>query len=422
MTNTKRIAVLGGIRTPFTKIHGSQSATSATSLGVDVTGHLVDKFDLKTFDPAELHIAWGSALSYPEELYGGREIALRLGLNGVDGHKSEYACATSIRTAVDASLMLKQGYKKVAIAGGSESLSNQPTLHSPRARQLLRVKGGSSNPDYVNTMLNLTLEDLMPRPRKAAEPVTGENMAYFASSLMSQWGVTRSEADQYALESHRRASAARAMLAKRILTTSASGESRTDEFIRDDATISKLESLPEVDPRSPGITAGNASPLTDGAAGIVLSTEEWAVANGYKPMGYIREAVLNAHDPNEGVLLGPAFTIPIALERARLKLSDIDVIDFHEAFAGQVLSNIRALDSKKFAQKHSLHNETVGSIDPASINRWGGSVSIGHPFGATGARLIMQVLDQLTETGGQLGMLSLCVGGTRGAAIIVERE
>jgi acetyl-CoA acyltransferase len=420
---SSRIAVLDGTRTPFGRVNGGLKEHSAVALGTAVVDELLDSAQLEAVDQERMYIAWGSSLAYPNELYGGREIALRLGLNKVDGHDTEYACASSVKTVHEAALLLGEGYKDVVIAGGGESLSNQPVAQSEGARQLARSNSIPDNPDLVSAMLGLTLKDLLPQPQKFSEPITGETMAFYAAQLMDQWGVRRNEADAYAVNSHVKASACRSRLNKRITPMATeNGLVQEDEYIRDDSTLEKVSALTEVDVRAPGITAANASPLTDGAGGVVLSTEEWALANGYEPLGYIRATALRGHDPDTGVLLGPAFTIPLVLERAGLSLHDIEVIDLHEAFAGQVLANLNALSSRTFAEKHLGRSQAVGEINPQEINAWGGSISIGHPFGATGARLILQVLDQLEERNAQYGLFALCVGGSRGAAMVLERE
>lgn len=420
---SNRIAIIDGTRTPFGRMNGGLKKNSAVSLGTTVVDELFDSSKLGDVDQERMYIAWGSSLAYPDELYGGREIALRLGLNKVDGHNTEYACASSIKTVHEASLLLGEGHKDVVIAGGGESLSNQPVAQSEGALQLARSKNIPDNPELVAAMLDLTLKDLLPRSQKLGEPVTGETMTFYAAQLMGQWGVSRDEADAFAVRSHEKASACRSRLNKRITPIeTANGVVQEDEYIRSDSTLERVSALAEVDARAPGITAANASPLTDGAGGVVLSTEEWAHANGYEPLGYIKATALNGHDPDVGVLLGPALTIPLVLERAGLSLQDIDVVDLHEAFAGQVLSNINALASPTFARDHLGLTQAVGEINPEEINAWGGSISIGHPFGATGSRLILQVLDQLEERNAQYGLLALCVGGSRGAAMVLERE
>ncbi len=196
-----------------------------------------------------------------------------------------------------------------------------------------------------------------------------------------------------------------------------------DNIIREDTTVEALGKLkPVFDPKYGTITAGNSSPLTDGASAVLLMSEERAKSLGMKPIGYLRSYAYAALDPFDQLLQGPAFAVPLALDRAGLTLEDIGVIEMHEAFAAQVLSNIQWLGSKEFATKRLGRSEAVGAIDPAAINVTGGSIALGHPFGATGARIVTTVCNELQRSGKQFGLVSICAAGAQGGAMILERE
>jgi len=196
-----------------------------------------------------------------------------------------------------------------------------------------------------------------------------------------------------------------------------------DNLIRGDSTLEAMAKLRPVFDRKYGtITAGNASPLTDGAAAVLLMSEEKAKALGIKPLGFIKSYAYAAVDPFDQLLQGPVFALPIALERAKVKLDEIKVIEMHEAFAAQVLSNIQWIGSKKIAQEKLGRSEPVGQIDPTKINRTGGSIALGHPFGATGARIVTTVCNELQRTGEQYGLVTVCAAGGIGVAMVLERE
>lgn len=421
--NNARIAILDGGRTPFVRAGGGLASLTPLELGSRVVRQLVDDHGLDSVPPDRLAVVWGTSLSYPWELYGGREIAIDVGMPAVTGHATEFACATSVKTAVEGALLLQAGEHDVVVAGGSESLSHQPLRIAEQAQRLARLRRDRHPDEFAAQLLELTLQDLVPQVPGISEPYTGKTLAYYAETMMADWGISRSDADAYATLSHQRAAAARDRLARRLVPVQVDGSTvEADDLVRPETTVEVLAGLPMIHPElGGGVSPGNSSRLTDGAGAVLLSTEAWANESGVPPQGWIRGWALTAHDPDEGVLLGPAHAIPAVLERTGLTLDQIDVLEFHEAFAGQVLANLAALADDSFAQDRLGRKAAVGHISPDDINAWGGSIPLGHPFGATGARLIAQTLDRLEAEGGRLGLLALCVGGTRGAAMVVER-
>jgi acetyl-CoA acyltransferase len=266
-------------------------------------------------------------------------------------------------------------------------------------------------------------------PPALKEPTTGLTMGESAEIMAQKNAISREAQDELAWRSHTRAAAAwdagkfddevmHVPVPPRYERTSA-----RDNIVRKDTTVEALAQLrPVFDRRYGTITAGNASPLTDGAAALVLMSEERARALGVRPLGFVKAYAYAALDPRDQLLQGPAYAAPVALDRAGLRLQDMDLVDMHEAFAAQVLSNLKAFASKAFAEKELGRSEPLGEIDPARLNVNGGSIALGHPFAATGARMILQTLRELERRKGRYALLTVCAAGALGAALVLERE
>lgn len=419
-----RIAVLDGCRTPFAKAGGELASMNALDLSIAVVRELADRAEL---DPRELGaLVMGSAIGYRSVPYLARETAIALGWQRVNAYSAEAACATSARTVVNAAYELLTGEAEVAIAGGAESMSNAPVEVKPKLRDTLLA--AQRNPGQAMAlMMGLTLGELFPDPPGVKEPYTGKSLGEHAEELVRDWDITREEADAFAVRSHHNAAAAISdgRLPAEVIPviTNAWTTVKEDTLVRGDTSLDKVAKLPPVFDREYGtVTAANASPLTDGAAAVLLATEGAAERLGATPKAWIKSWAFTSHDPKTGVLLGPAFSLPLALERAGLSLDDLGLIDIHEAFAGQVLANLKALASDDFARRHLGRDAAVGVVDRELLNVNGGSVSIGHPFGATGARLVTQLANELIRRDVRYGALAICAGGTRGAAIVLERD
>jgi len=417
------VAILDGIRTPFVKANGQLAGVTPLALGAHVVGPLLNHPAVTKTPDSRKHVIFGTALAYPTFTYGGREVAIACGAPAVNGHGTEYACATSVKTAVEAAHMLALDSADVVIAGGSESLSQQPLIISDVLDRLARMPRHRDPGGFAASLAQLKIADLLPVLPPVSEPYTGETLAHSAETLMHAYGVSRADADTYAAQTQTRAAAAREPhLAARIKPIDTeNGTVSQDDLIRGDTTVDVLSTLPAVFD-SGGVTSGNASRLTDGGAAVLLASAAHVKRHALTPQGVIVASVLTAHDPRVGVLLGPAFAIPRVLDQAGMTLADIDVIEIHEAFAGQVLANLNALASDTFATEQLNRTSAVGVIDPTSINLWGGSLSIGHPFGATGARLIMHAVDRLKAEDKTTALIALCIGGARGAAMIIQRD
>jgi acetyl-CoA acyltransferase len=348
---------------------------------------------------------------------------------GVQAFSVSRACASSNQAITDAADQIALGHASVAIAGGAESLSNVPILHAQGfADALVKASKAKSLAGRIRALGAIRPRDLVPIAPAIAEPSTGESMGQSAEKMAKINHISREEQDQFALRSHRLASAGTAdgrLVAEMMpvyVPPRFDSVVTTDNGIRSDTSYEQLAALkPVFDRRYGSVTAGNASPLTDGGACVLLMSEEKAAALGYAPLGFIRSYAYAALDPGEQLLQAPVLAAPVALHRAGLTLKDIDLVEMHEAFAAQVLSNLRGFESKMWAERAGF-SEPVGVVDQAHLNVMGGSIAIGHPFGATGARITVTLLNELARRGGQFGLMTVCAAGGMGFAMVVERE
>jgi len=313
------------------------------------------------------------------------------------------------------------------IAGGAESLSNVPILASkPLSRALVGAAKAKTLGKRMTAFRGLKLKDVLPVPPAIAEYSTGLSMGESAEKMAKENGIGREEQDRFAARSHELAAAATddGRLPAEMLRTYQppryQSSLQEDDGIRRDTNVLTLAALrPAFDRRMGSLTAGNSSPLTDGAAALLMMREDKAKAEGYQPLGYLRSYAFAAVDPSDQLLIGPAYSTPMALDRAGLTLSDMKLVDLHEAFAAQVLSVLRALESETFARE-KLNRSPLGTVDEAKLNVEGGSIAIGHPFGATGARMTLSVLNELNRRGGGFGLIGVCAAGGLGASFVVE--
>ncbi len=426
---TPRVAVVAGIRTPFAKSGTHYGHLNALDLGKLVVSELVQRAGI---DPSEVQeVVFGNVIPSVKAPNIAREIVLGTGLpRKIPGYTVGKACASANQAITAASDMIARGYADVVIAGGAESLSDIPILFSKQFSDILvTASKQKSLGGKIGAFSKLRPKDLAPDAPAIAESTTGLTMGESAEKMAKANGITREAQDKFALQSHHRAAEATASgrFKDEVMTVlvppSYDDAVETDNLIRSDSTLEGLAKLRPVFDRKYGtITAGNASPLTDGAAAVMLMSEEKAKAAGIKPLGFIRSYAYAATDPFDQLLQGPVFALPTALERAKIKLEEVGVIEMHEAFAAQVLSNIQWLGSKKIAKEKLGRSEPVGEIDPEKINRTGGSIALGHPFGATGARIVTTVCNELQRTGEQYGLVTVCAAGGMGVAMVLERE
>ena len=423
----RRVAIVTGVRTPFAKAGTLYKSLSAIDLGRLCVAELMQRTNL---DSADLDaIVFGTVVPNILAPNIAREVSLMpMVRKGVDAWSVSRACASSNQAIADAADQIALGHMDCVIAGGAESLSNVPILHSAGFTDVLMAANKAKNiSQKLSAFSKVRPKDLVPVAPAIAEPTTGETMGQSAEKMAKINGISREEQDEFALRSHRLAAAGlrdgrlSAELFPVYVPPRFEKIATTDNGVRDDSTLEALAALkPVFDRRYGSVTAGNASPLTDGASAVLLMSEEKAAALGYTPVAYIRSYASAAVDPGEQLLQAPVVAAPLALARAGLTLRDIDLIEMHEAFAAQVLSNLRGFESREWAARAGF-SEPVGEVDRAKLNDMGGSLSIGHPFGATGARVTTTLCNELARRGGQFGMLSVCAAGGLGFVMIVER-
>ena len=427
--SSRRVAVVRGIRTPFAKSGTHFGHLSALDLGKLAVTELIQRSGI---DPASVQeLIFGNVIPSVKAPNIAREIILGTGLpRSIPGYTVSKACASANQAITSASDLIFRGYADTVVAGGAESLSDIPILFSKRfADILVSASKQKSLGGKLAAFSKVRPKDLAPDAPAIAESTTGLTMGQSAEKMAKENGITREAQDRFALQSHLRAAEATASgrFKDEVMTVAVPPKYdnivETDNLIRGDSTLEAMAKLKPVFDRKYGtITAANASPLTDGAGAVLLMSEEKVKALGIKPIGYIRSYAYAATDPFDQLLQGPVFALPLALERAGVKLEEIGVIEMHEAFAAQVLSNIQWLGSKTIAQQKLGRSEAVGEIDPEKINRTGGSIALGHPFGATGARIVTTVCNELQRTGEQYGLVTVCAAGGIGVAMVLERE
>jgi acetyl-CoA acyltransferase len=423
----RRVAIVAGVRTPFVKAGTSFKNISAIDLGKLTVAELLQRADLDGKEVTAL--VFGTVIPSVLAPNIAREVSLIPQLpKGCEAYTVSRACASANQAITDAADQIALGHHDCIIAGGAESLSTVPILHSRGfADALVAASKAKTLGGRVAAISRIRPKDLVPITPAIAEPSTGETMGQSAEKMAKLNAIPRLAQDEFALGSHLKAAAGTrdGRLTAEIFPVYVPSSYETvvssDNGIRADSSIEALSKLPPVFDRKYGtVTAGNSSPLTDGSAAIVLMSDEKAKALGYKPMGYIRSYAYAALDPGEQLLMGPVLAAPRALQRAGLSLRDMDLVEMHEAFAAQVLSNLKGFESKSWAERAGF-SHPVGAVDPAKLNVMGGSIAIGHPFGGTGARITTTRLNELGRRGGQFGLMTVCAAGGMGFAMVVER-
>jgi acetyl-CoA acyltransferase len=400
---------------------------SAIDLGKRCVAELIQRTDLD----AQLveAIIYGTVVQSVIAPNIAREVSLMPMLpRGCEAYTVSRACASANQAITDAADQIVLGHHDVIIAGGAESLSNVPILHSRTMSEKLVAFSKAKGPAKQLSILgSIRPKDFVPITPAIAEPSTGETMGQSADKMAKINHIPREEQDQFALRSHRLAAVGTedgrltAEITPEYIPPRYDTALTSDNGIRADASIEALRALkPVFDKRYGTVTAGNASPLTDGGSAVLLMSEERAKALGYTPRAYIRSYAYAALDPGEQLLMGPVLAAPVALERAGLSLKDIDLVEMHEAFAAQVLCNLKGLESKEWAARAGF-SMPVGEVDRSRLNVMGGSISIGHPFGATGGRILTTLANELTRRGGQFGLMTVCAAGGMGHAMVIER-
>jgi len=423
----RRVAILGGTRIPFARANGAYNEASNQDMLTAAITALVERFKLKDKKIGE--VAAGAVIKHSRDWNLARESTLGSGLDPTTpAYDLQRACGTSLSAVAQLANRIALGEIDSAVAGGADSASDIPLGYRPKLqRAVLKLSRGRSFGEKLSTIGSVRLADLRPAPPSVGEPRTGLSMGQHCEEMAKEWRVSRREQDEVALASHKNAAAAwKAGFFNDLVVPF--GDLKWDNNVRGDTSLEKLAALRNAfDPSPAGtLSAGNSSPLTDGAACVLLSSEEWASASGLKPLAYVTFTETAAVDfvgmagPKEGMLMAPAYAVPRMLDRAGIRLQDFDIYEIHEAFAAQVLCTLKAWESDKFCRE-KLGRAALGSIDRAKMNPKGSSVALGHPFAATGARIVATLAKQLAERGSGRGLISICAAGGMGVTAILER-
>ena len=422
-----RVAVVAGLRTPFTRAGTAQKNMRTVDLATAVVKELMARSELPAKEVTLC--VYGQVVPTLDWLNLAREVVLRSGLpKDIDAYSVSRACATSIQAMTSAAQEILAGQHDVVIAGGADSMSDVPLgVGKKLALALMEAQKAKSLGLKLKAFSRLSPKDLVPPiPGFSREPTTGEQMGEAAEKMAKLNGISREEQDRIAHLSHVNASRAwkdgtYAAEVMAVIPPPYDAPVSRDNLVRDDSTIEGYAQLRPAFDRAHGtITAGNASPLTDGASALLIMRESKAKSLGYAPLGFVKSWDYAAVDPGWQLLMAPVFAAPRALDRAGLTLADMDLVDMHEAFAAQVAANLKALGSKQFAVEKLGRAAAVGEIDPARLNVNGGSIAIGHPFAATGGRMVLSTLRELKKRGGKYALLTVCAAGGLGAAVVLE--
>ena len=423
----RRAVLIGGVRTPFVRSFGQLLKMDTIALGVEAMRGLLERYPVpyKEIDS----VVWGGVVLPSTTVNIGREIALDMDLPPtVECTTMTRACTTSLFTAAQASAAIERGDADVVISGGSDSLSNAE-LTMPRslmhkvAPVAMSRKAGPA--DYAKLITQLKPRDLVPQRPAVKERSTGELMGESAEKMAKRHQIPREAQDALAHQSHQRAAAAVAAgrFADEITAVDAPGGKRVhaDDLIRGDASLEKMAKLRPAFAKDGTLTAANSSALTDGAGALLWMEEAKAKALGFTPKAAFAAWSFDAVDPGDQMLIGPAISMPRSVKRAGMSLADIDLIDIHEAFAAQVLCVLKMLANDRFAREWAGLDAALGEISPERINVHGGSIPLGHPFAATGARMISTMANELVLTGQSTALLGICGAGGVSAGAVLEQ-
>lgn len=423
-----RAAIIAGYRTPFARSGTLLKNLTAIELGKNAVKELVARSGIR--EAAVDHLIYGTVVHNPHAPNIAREVGLATLPKSVPAVTVSRACASANQAITDGVNLIERGYADVVIAGGAESLSQIPiTIKQKLSEALIDASKAKTLGSRMKALATIRPRDLIPNFPQIAEPTTGETMGQSAERMAKENGIPREDQDAWALRSHELAAAGtqdgrlKAEIAPLYLPPRFETVMDEDNGIRTGSSMEALAKLrPVFDRKHGSVTAASSSPLTDGASAVLLMSEEYAKANGFTALGYVRSYAYAGLDPAAQLLQGPAYAAPIALERAGVSMKDIDLMEMHEAFAAQVLSNLQAWSSQEFAKKELGRSEAVGHPDIERINVMGGSLAIGHPFGATGGRVTTTLVNEMGRRDAELGLITVCAAGGLGFAMVVERE
>ena len=420
-----RVGVVGGVRIPFCRNNTAYADVGNFGMSVKVLGALVERFGLHGVELGE--VAMGAVIRHPSEWNLAREALLSSGLAPTTpGITTARACGTSLDNAIIVANKIATGQIQAGIAGGSDTTSDVPIVYGTRLRKrLLSVNRAKTFKEKFRAATRgFSLKELKPSFPGVAEPRTGKSMGDHCELMAREWHIERQAQDRLAMESHHKLAAAYDAGFFNDLLVPFRGLKR-DGFLRPDTSMEKLATLKPAFDKTTGqgtLTAGNSTGLSDGAAAVLLASDAWAAERGLKIQAYITHSEVSAVDfvHGEGLLMAPTVAVPRMLDRAGLTLQDFDFYEIHEAFAAQVLCTLRAWESEDYCQRR-LGRPALGSIDPAKMNVNGSSLAAGHPFAATGARIVATLAKLLEQKGSGRGLISICTAGGMGVTAILER-
>jgi acetyl-CoA C-acetyltransferase len=422
--HVRRVAIVGGARIPFARSMGAYAEASNQEMLTAVLRALVDRHGLRGARLGD--VGAGAVLKHPRDYNLTRESVMSSGLSAeTPGFDLQRACGTSLETAIVIGMKIALGQIECGIAAGVDTASDVPIGVGEGLRKaLLRSARARSLGQRLAPWARVRPRDFKPALPAVVEPRTGLSMGQSCELMARTWQISREEQDRFALESHQRAAAAydSGFFADLLVEF---GGLRVDNNLRRDSSLEQLARLKPAFPigGTGTLTAGNSTPLTDGAAGVLLASEEWARERGLPVLAYLRHAKVGAVDfvNGEGLLMAPVYAVPVMLREAGLRLEDFACIEIHEAFAAQVLCTLKAWESAEFCRSRLGLAGPLGSIDRSRLNVKGSSLAVGHPFAATGARIVATMAKQLAERGSGRGLISICTAGGMGVTAIVER-
>ncbi len=433
----RNVVIVDGVRTPFVKAGAEFKGIRAQELGRIAMREVIERLDLADgFGPkarVKVDEVCVGNVGNPEDAANiSRVVAMLAGLHkSISAYSVHRNCASGMEAISQGWLKIAAGQADVMLVGGTESMSNLPLIYGPEMTEFfIRAMRAKSPVQALQNLLSFRLSFLKPIisvEKGLTDPFCGLNMGQTAENIARDFGITREDQDRFAVESHRRAVAAQesGKMAEEIAPVAI--PMKYQQIVKDDIGPRKGQSMeqlaklkPYFDKANGTVTVGNACPITDGAAALALMSEEKARAAGYKVLGKIRSVAFAGLEPDR-MGLGPVFASHKALEKAGLELRHMDVVEINEAFAAQVIGCTRAMASKKYCEERLGRSEAMGEIDPAKLNPNGGAVALGHPVGASGARIVITALKELKRSGKQFALASLCIGGGQGGAVIVER-
>ena len=428
ITTPRRIAIIGGMRIPFCRMNTNYMRLGNLEMLTAAMKALVEKYNLKGEILGDA--AAGAVMKHSRDWSMTREAVLSSGLDPhTPAHNLDRACGTSLSTVIELGSRIALGELDSAIAAGVDSASDVPIVFGRHYQQiLLDMNRAKTFGQRLKALSRWRPSDLKPHFPAVTESRTGLSMGQSCELMAKEWKLTQKEQDELAFASHMKAAAAwKAGFYADLVAPFNSIDH--DNTVRADTTLEKLAKLKPVFDRSPSgtLTAGNSTPLTDGASAVLLASEEWAKARGLPVQAYLTHFAVAGVDfagmqgPREGLLMAPTYAVPKMLDRAGLKLQDFDFYEIHEAFAAQLLCTLKAWESADYCRTRLGRKEALGSIDRNKLNVKGGSVALGHPFGATGGRIVAGLAKLLAQKGSGRGLISICTGGGMGVTAILER-